>query len=51
MVGIGFMLYQHPMFGQDVYELGFMFLLAAAGMTLWSMFVYLRAAWPTMSGH
>ena len=50
MVGIGFMLYQHPMFGQDVYELGFIFLLAAAGMTLWSMFVYLRAAWPTMSG-
>lgn len=50
MVGIGFMLYQRPMFRQDVYELGFLFLLAAAGMTLWSMFVYLRAAWPTMSG-
>ena len=49
MVGIGFMLYQHPMFGQDVYELGFIFLLAAAGMTLWSMFAYLRVAWPTMS--
>lgn len=49
MVGIGFMLYQRPMFGQDVYELGFVFLLAAAGMTLWSMFAYLRAAWPTMA--
>lgn len=49
MVGIGFMLYQHPMFGQEVYELGFVFLLAAAGMTLWSMFAYLRAAWPTMA--
>lgn len=48
MVGIGFLLYQHPMFGQDVYELGFVFLLAAAAMTLWSMFAYLRAAWPTM---
>ena len=23
-------------------------LLAAVGMTLWSMFVYLRAAWPAM---
>ena len=50
MVGIGFMLYQQPMFGQDVYELGFVFLLAAAGMTLWSMFAYVRAAWPTMTG-
>lgn len=49
MVGIGFMLYQRPMFGQDIYDLGFIFLLAAAGMTLWSMFAYLRAAWPTMA--
>lgn len=48
MCGITFMLYQHEAFGIDIYHLGFVLLLAAAGMTLWSMFVYLRAAWPAM---
>lgn len=48
MFGIGFMVYGEPMFGIDIYSIGFYLLLAAAGMTLWSMFVYLRAAWPSM---
>ena len=48
MFGIAFMVYQEPLFGIDIYALGFILLLAAAGMTLWSMFVYLRAAWPSM---
>ena len=48
MFGIAFMVYKEPLFGIDIYALGFMLLLAAAGMTLWSMFVYLRAAWPSM---
>ncbi len=48
MFGIGFMVYQHSAFGIPVYTLGFYLLLAAAAMTLWSMFVYLRAAWPAM---
>lgn len=49
MVGIGLMVYEHETFGVDIYQLGFAFLLVAAGMTLWSMIVYLRAAWPSMS--
>lgn len=49
MVGIGLMVYQQPTFGMDVYEIGFLLLLIAAGMTLWSMIVYLRAAWPSMT--
>lgn len=49
MVGIGLMVYQHETFGADIYELGFVLLLVAAVMTLWSMTVYLRAAWPSMS--
>lgn len=48
MFGIAFMVYEHRLFGVDVYNLGYLLLLAAAGMTLWSMFVYLRAAWPSM---
>ena len=48
MFGIALMVYEHALFGVDVYVLGYYLLLAAAVMTLWSMFVYLRAAWPTM---
>ena len=52
MFGIGFMVYENELFGIDIYGIGFVLLVAAAGMTIWSMFVYLRAAWPfIMSGH
>jgi CDP-diacylglycerol--glycerol-3-phosphate 3-phosphatidyltransferase/cardiolipin synthase len=46
MFGIAFMVYQNELFGIDIYGLGFALLVLAAGMTIWSMFVYLRAAWP-----
>lgn len=49
MVGIGLMVYENPTFGVDVYVVGFVLLLLAAAMTLWSMVVYLRAAWPSMT--
>ncbi len=48
MFGIAFMVYQRELFGLELYEIGYILLLAAAGMTMWSMFVYLRAAWPSM---
>lgn len=48
MFGIAFMVYQHRLFGIPIYEVGYYLLLAAAVMTLWSMFVYLRAAKPAM---
>lgn len=48
MFGIGFMLYQEHFLGIDIYGTGFVLLFLAAGMTLWSMFVYLRAAWPAL---
>lgn len=48
MFGIAFMVYKSLLFGFDVYEIGYYLLLAAAVMTLWSMIVYLRAAWPSM---
>lgn len=46
MFGIGFMVYEHEFLGFDIYGIGFVLLLIAAGMTVWSMAVYLRAAWP-----
>ena len=48
MFGIGFMVYKETVLGFDVYAIGFSFLLLSAGMTLWSMFKYLEAAWPSM---
>lgn len=48
MFGIAFMVYEEPLLGIDIYSVGFLLLLAAVGMTLWSMFIYLRAAWPAM---
>jgi CDP-diacylglycerol--glycerol-3-phosphate 3-phosphatidyltransferase/cardiolipin synthase len=48
MFGIAFMVYQRDMFGLKLYDVGYILLLAAAVMTLWSMIVYLRAAWPAM---
>lgn len=46
MFGIGFMVYENTFLGIDIYAIGFILLIVAAGMTLWSMSVYLRAAWP-----
>ena len=48
MFGIGFMVYQNQFMGLNIYGIGFLLLIAAAIMTIWSMFVYLRAAWPYM---
>jgi CDP-diacylglycerol--glycerol-3-phosphate 3-phosphatidyltransferase/cardiolipin synthase len=42
------LLYHEPLFGLDTPVLGFILLYAAAVLTLWSMFVYLRAAWTVL---
>ena len=46
MFGIAFMVYRNDLFGIPVYTIGFVLLVLAAVMTIWSMVVYLRAAWP-----
>ena len=48
MFGIAFMVYQQHILGIDIYLLGYYLLLIAAVMTLYSMVIYLRAAWPTI---
>lgn len=46
MTAIGMLIWQQPFFGVPIYELGFVCLFVAAALTIWSMVVYLRAAWP-----
>ena len=46
MVGLGAMLWYQPLWGIPVYAIGKALLILAAGLTLWSMALYIRAAWP-----
>jgi CDP-diacylglycerol--glycerol-3-phosphate 3-phosphatidyltransferase len=47
LVGVGAMLFTYPFFGViPVYGIGFALVLAAAVLTLWSMWIYLVAALP-----
>jgi CDP-diacylglycerol--glycerol-3-phosphate 3-phosphatidyltransferase/cardiolipin synthase len=47
MTGLCCMLFEQPLFGVPIYDIGVAFLLLAAGLTIWSMIGYIRAAWPT----
>lgn len=49
IVALLLMLYRTPAFGLPTYEIGLVLLYVAVVLTLWSMVVYLRAAWPQMS--
>jgi CDP-diacylglycerol--glycerol-3-phosphate 3-phosphatidyltransferase/cardiolipin synthase len=48
MVALLLMLYRDDVGAFPTYLVGFLLLYAAAALTLWSMLVYLRAAWPIM---
>jgi CDP-diacylglycerol---glycerol-3-phosphate 3-phosphatidyltransferase len=48
MLAILLMLYRVPVADVPIYEIGYALLVVAAGLTLWSMFVYLQAAWPSL---
>jgi len=49
MVAIPFLLYREPLFGLPVFRTGELLLYLAAALTLWSMVIYLRAAWPSLT--
>lgn len=49
MLAIGFLLWQQPLWGLPILRIGELLLYAAAGLTLWSMVVYVRAAWPALT--
>jgi CDP-diacylglycerol--glycerol-3-phosphate 3-phosphatidyltransferase len=48
MTAISCLLLEAPLFGLPVLLVGEMTLYLAAGLTLWSMWLYLHAAWPIM---
>lgn len=48
MLALLLMLYRDSVADFPTYIVGFSLLYVAAGLTLWSMFVYMRAAWPIM---
>ena len=50
MFAIPFLLYREPLLGLPVMRIGEWLLYIAAGLTLWSMVIYLRAAWPSLMG-
>lgn len=49
MLALVMMLYGVPVAGMATAEIGLLLLYIAAVLTLWSMFSYLRAAWPELS--
>jgi len=48
MTAIPFLLYRDDLLGLPVFRIGEVLLYLAAALTLWSMLIYLRAAWPEM---
>jgi CDP-diacylglycerol--glycerol-3-phosphate 3-phosphatidyltransferase/cardiolipin synthase len=50
IVGISFMLYREPLPGFETYRVGFWLLYLAAVLTIWSMCLYIAAAWPRLRG-
>lgn len=51
MVAILLLLYKIPLNGFPTHDIGLFLLYIAAILTLWSMVVYLKAAWPILSGN
>src|SRR5208282_3014748 len=50
IVGLSLLLYRHDLLGIPIYKLGLILTGIAALLTLWSMFLYLRLAWPELRG-
>jgi CDP-diacylglycerol--glycerol-3-phosphate 3-phosphatidyltransferase len=49
LTAISLLIYQHDLFGIPIFILGEILLFVAAVLTLYSMIVYLRAAWPVLT--
>jgi CDP-diacylglycerol--glycerol-3-phosphate 3-phosphatidyltransferase len=48
IIGLSMMLYRWPILGLPIFQIGAVLTVIAAALTLWSMIVYLRAAWPEL---
>ena len=50
MVALGFLIYHNDLFGIPIYTIGMILLYIASILTIWSMILYLKAAWPQLRG-
>jgi CDP-diacylglycerol--glycerol-3-phosphate 3-phosphatidyltransferase len=48
ITGLSMMLFRHSLLGIPIYKLGLVLTAVAAVLTLWSMILYLRLAWPEL---
>jgi CDP-diacylglycerol--glycerol-3-phosphate 3-phosphatidyltransferase len=48
IVGLSLLLFRQTLFGIPIYKLGLVLTAVAAVLTLWSMILYLRLAWPEL---
>jgi CDP-diacylglycerol---glycerol-3-phosphate 3-phosphatidyltransferase len=48
ITGLSMMLFRHNLLGIPIYKLGLLLTAVAAVLTLWSMVLYLRLAWPEL---
>lgn len=51
MIALLLLIYREPIWEFPTHDVGVISLYAAAVLTLWSMYLYLRAAWPILAGH
>ncbi len=49
MLAILMLIYRDPILDLPVYTIGYVLLYVAAALTVWSMVVYIKAAWPSMN--
>jgi CDP-diacylglycerol--glycerol-3-phosphate 3-phosphatidyltransferase len=50
IVGLSCLLFRRDLFGLPIYRIGLVLTAVAAVLTLWSMILYLRLAWPELRG-
>ncbi|MDH3534699.1 MAG: CDP-diacylglycerol--glycerol-3-phosphate 3-phosphatidyltransferase [Gammaproteobacteria bacterium] len=51
MLALGFMIFSEPLMGLPIFAIGLAIYYVAAILTLASMIIYLRAAWPVITDH
>ena len=51
MIALGFMIFSEPFLGLPIFQIGLVIYYFAAILTIVSMIIYLRAAWPVITHH
>jgi len=51
MLALGFMIFSEPLMGLPIFDIGLLLFYWAAFLTIVSMIIYLRSAWPVITRH